>query len=563
MSKPIRERNRRAAAERVATQHAFTGRAVARRATTGRAATARATRGRPGRAVGTVCALTGVLLVSACRQAPATGATADPAGRGSSSITFTRVADVPAATDRASTGGVSWADYDGDGDPDLYVANGYTVTAQEPAPKPNRLYRNEAGGLVPVASGPLVEIEAYSSGSTWGDYDDDGDVDVFIANQRGQDNLLFRNDGDGRFTRIDGIAPVQDGGASYAATWVDVDADGHLDLHVSNGGLSGVQRDFLYRNLGGGTFERIASGPVVEDSTASGAAVWADYTGDGLPDLFVADRWALPHLNNRLYRNEGDWRFTRVTDGPVVNDTLNSLGAAWGDCDNDGHLDLYVTDANGGANRLYVNDGEGGFRDGSTGPHTLDGGSSYAASWADMDNDGDLDLLVHNWGAAPAVYENLGGCTFRRIAAGDLGRDIGYAASIAWADYDGDGDLDVYLGNWPNWEGAGEQNFLYRNDGANGGWLKVRLVGTRSNRSGIGARVTVFATIDGEPTVQTRERSGASTFRSQDALELRFGLGDAPSVDSLVVRWPSGTVDRLADLAANRALTIVEDAGAS
>ncbi|MFW6202650.1 MAG: CRTAC1 family protein, partial [Gemmatimonadota bacterium] len=469
---------------------------------------------------------------------------------------FTRVRGVPSAADRASTGGVSWVDYDGDGDEDLYVTNGYTVT-EEPTPEPNRLYRNDGGQLVPVETTPLTADSAFSSGSTWGDYDNDGDLDVFVSNQRGQDNLLFRNEGDGRFTRIEGIAPVEDGGASYASTWVDVDGDGHLDLHVSNGGLSGVERDFLYRNRGDGTFERITAGPIVEDSTASTSALWADYDDDGDPDLFVADRWALPHLTNRLYRNEGGWRFTRVATGPVVTDTMRAHSAAWGDCDNDGAMDLYVG-ADAEANRLYVNDGRGGFEPGPSGPHVLDGGATNAVGWADIDNDGDLDLVVHNWGAAPAVYENVGGCTFRRIMAGDLGREIGYASSLAWADFDDDGDLDLYLGNWPNWEGGGEENMFYRNDGANGHWLKVRLVGTRSNRAGLGARVTAHATIRGESVIQTRERTGASTFRSQDASVLHFGMGDADAVDRLVIRWPSGAIDELVDVPLDRTITITE-----
>jgi hypothetical protein len=471
---------------------------------------------------------------------------------------FTRVTAGALTQDRASTGGVSWVDFDDDGDLDLYVTNGYDVSAAEPSPQANRLYLNDGDGrFTSVTSGPLVSDSSYSSGSTWGDYDNDGDLDVFVSNQRGQDNALYRNDGAVGFTQLSGLPPTTDGGHSYSAGWVDVDSDGQLDLLVSNGGLSSVEPNFLYRNNGDGAFERIVEGPVVSDSSASGGAVWGDYDNDGDPDLFVANRVG----PNDLYRNDGDWRFTKIEDGPIATDAFPSMAAAWGDYDNDGDLDLYVANIYGLANSLYRNNGDGSFESVRSGPHVVDGGHSYGVNWADYDRDGDLDLLVANWGAAPVLYRNRGDGEFERAAAGELGQTIAYASSLTWGDYDRDGDLDLYIGSWPNQPGDGEPNHLYRNEGTEFNWLAVRLRGTASNRSAIGARLWIQTRVDDSTLVQLREITAHTSWRSQNDLTAYFGLGPATAVERLTVRWPSGTVEHVADLPVNQTVEIVEGLG--
>jgi hypothetical protein len=472
---------------------------------------------------------------------------------------FTRVAAGPAVTNHASTGGVTWVDYDADGDLDLYVTNGYDVSASNPTPQGNRLYRNEGGAFVADRENALVQDSGYSSGSTWGDYDNDGNLDVFVSNQGGQENFLFRGLGDGGFQRAPSGPVGTDGGGSYSASWVDVDNDGHLDLYVANGGLSAPEPDFLYRNNGDGTFAKVSDSPVVADTAASGGGVWGDYDGDGDQDLFVPRRLSPGIVNNALFRNEGGWRFTRVTTGPVVTDTLNSMAGAWGDVDGDGDLDLYVANMYGGANTLYLNDG-GSFAVAEPSPAVVDGGHSYAANWADYDNDGDFDLIVVNWGAAPVLYANDGAGLLDRAPGGDLGAIVAAASSVAWGDYDGDGDADLYVGNWPNYPGPGELNFLYRNDAGAGNWLKVSLVGSTSNRAGIGARVTTRFARGGESLVQMQEVTAHTGWRSQNPLELLFGLGTATEVE-IEVRWPSGVVDRVADATANQRLVVTEGQG--
>jgi hypothetical protein len=226
--------------------------------------------------------------------------------------------------------------------------------------------------------------------------------------------------------------------------------------------------------------------------------------------------------------------------------------------DNDGDLDLYVGNLFGWGNLLYRNEGGGDFSQVTEGPAVVDGGATYAVNWADANDDGWLDLVVVNWGAAPVLYLNDGQGKLGRAPAGDLGAALAYGANVAWGDMDNDGDLDLYLGNWPNAPGPGELNQLFRNDGPTGGWLDVRLIGMTSNRAGIGARVTLRAEIDGKIVTQTREVSAHTGWRSQNSLLQHFGLGDATEVESIEVRWPSGIVDRLSGVGAKQVIEIVE-----
>jgi hypothetical protein len=475
-------------------------------------------------------------------------------------LLFSLATSGAAVTDAASTGGVSWVDYDGDGDLDLFVTNGYDVSAPEPTPQANRLYRNEGNGVLEIVdAGPVTADEGYSSGHTWGDYDNDGDPDLFVANQQDQTNFLYRNDGGGSFTRILEGDVATDGGHSYAAAWVDVDRDGALDLFVANGGLSHTGANFLYRNRGNDRFEKITEGAIVTEQAGSCGIAWGDYDNDGDADLFVANHGFNPAINNNaLYRNDGAWTFTRVTDIAVVEDHQASSTANWMDYDNDGDLDLYVGNLYGVANLLYRNDGTGNLEAVTGVPIAVDGGYSQATTWEDFDNDGDLDLLIANWGSAPDLYLNDESGHLERARAGDVGRLIDYAATVASGDFDADGDVDVYLGNWPNNPGPGEPNRLFVNQGTEGNWLQVELSGTKSNRGGIGARVTVVADIEGVSRTQIREVGSQTGFRSQSSRVQHFGLAEATIVAEVTVAWPSGERSRIEDVKSNQRVTITE-----
>ena len=253
-----------------------------------------------------------------------------------------------------------------------------------------------------------------------------------------------------------------------------------------------------------------------------------------------------------LYRNERDGTFLDITEVAGVGDVGKGDGVSFGDYDNDGFLDLYV--ANFGPNVLYRNDGRGGFIDVTEDAGVGHEGSGVGATFGDYDNDGLLDLYVANFGPN-LLYRNIGDGQFDDVTADAGVGDSEDGFGTVFGDYDGDGDLDLYVAN-------GGTNVLYRNDvcsrGADGGtryhWLRVRTVGTSSNVSGVGAQVKA---IHGACS-QMREVRGGSGYCSQSGFPVVFGLREHTYVDSLIVRWPSGTVDVLCSVGADTTLTIVE-----
>ncbi len=426
--------------------------------------------------------------------------------------------------DSAEGAGAAWGDYDNDGDLDIYLAN---------ADGPDRLFSNEGpAGFVDATAAPLGHPGA-SAGVAWGDCDNDGDLDLYVADSAGP-NRLYMNDGG---TFVDATAaPVTEPEFASGVAWGDYDADGGLDLYVVGHG-----ENRLFRNTGGGSFEDVTSPPLGGGDAGEGAA-WGDYDDDGDLDLYVANDTA----SNRLFANEGNGSFSDVTE-PPVDDANASTGAAWGDCDNDGDLDLYVTNADA-PNRLFLNAG-GSFSDAAAGA-LAHPGDSRGATWGDFDNDGDLDLYVVNAGEPNLLFTNLGQGSFV-LDAHRGARDPGDARSVAWGDHDDDGDLDLYVAN-----AAGENNVLLSNQSAAANhWLRVAPQGDASNRAGIGARVRV---VD-ERGAQIREISGGSGSLGQNASVAHFGLGSVALVETIEVRWPNGLRSVRYNVDADRLVTIPEN----
>ncbi|RMG58073.1 MAG: VCBS repeat-containing protein, partial [Bacteroidetes bacterium] len=251
-----------------------------------------------------------------------------------------------AVTDGEDTWGFAWVDYNGDGYQDLFVP---TYDPQ----RPNRLYHNQGNGtFVQVSGGALTSDLGSAVSATWGDYDNDGDPDVFVASNVGAVNHLYRNDG-GSFTRVDAGALSDYNGYCHSAAWVDYDQDGYLDLFVTD--YMPTRFNTLWHNDGDGTFSLASgAGPLVEEAAYSLGAVWADYDLDGDPDLFVPNDRNAP---NSLYRNEGNGQFAKILGGDIGSDAGSSVGASWGDYDNDGDPDLFVANAGAQASFLYRNDG--------------------------------------------------------------------------------------------------------------------------------------------------------------------------------------------------------------
>ena len=310
---------------------------------------------------------------------------------------------------------------------------------------------------------------------------------------------------------------------------------------------------------GTGVFTSITNNLVGTATEDSFDAAWADYNNDGRPDLFVAVSSDPP--TNRLYLNLGGGSFAQVTSGSIVTDSAHSFGCAWADYDNDGYLDLFV--AARGNNFLYHNNGDGTFTRMTSdvvGSIASDLAGFDQCAWGDYDNDGFIDLFVTHdeHGDGPdmnLLYHNNGDGSFTRILTGSLVNDAGHRWGCAWGDYDNDGFLDLFVAKGAD---AGSQNNdLYRNNGNRNNWLKVKCVGTVSNRSAIGAKVRAKATIGGKTFWQLREISTGSGL-SKNPLEAHFGLGDATNVDTLRIEWPSGIVQEFPNVAAKQFLTITE-----
>jgi hypothetical protein len=455
--------------------------------------------------------------------------------------TFTKITAGNIVSDHGSTYAGAWGDFDNDGFIDLVAANG--------APSSNEnefLYRNDGTGAFTKITGiNVVTNGGVSFAAAWGDYDNDGFLDLFIPNLN-QKNFLYRNLGNGVFTKIAAGNIVNDVGNSVACAWGDYDNDGWLDLFVAN---RGGQKNFLYHNNGDGTFTKITTGNVVNDVGSSEGCAWGDYDNDGYLDLFVTNYGQ----RNFLYHNNRDGTFTKVSTGSIVTDIAYSVCAAWGDYNNDGYLDLFVTSF-GGYNLFYRNNRDGTFTRITTGNIATDGGTAVGCTWGDYDNDGALDLFVSRASNQPnLLYHNNGDGILDKITTGNIVTDGGDSIGSAWGDYDNDGFLDLFVANR-----AGQNNFLYHNDGNSNHWLRVKCVGTVSNRAAIGTKIRIKATIAGLERWQLRQISGGDGENNSDSLIAQFGLGDAIVIDAVRVEWPSGAVQELTNTAPNQTLTLIE-----
>jgi len=446
--------------------------------------------------------------------------------------TFTKITTGQIVTDGGDSSGCAWGDFDNDGFPDLFVGNGGTR---------NFLYRNNGDGTFTKLTNAVPAMDR-GYGASWGDYDNDGQLDLFVANLGA--NYLYRNNGNGTFTKVTSFAGAV-GASSWSGSWGDFNRDGWLDLFICNGGGN---NNVLLRNNGDGTFTRITVGRIVSDGGTSIGAAWQDYNNDGWPDLFVANYGG----NSFLYRNLRDGTFERITSGPIGTDSQTALVPDWGDYNNDGCPDLAIGAF--GHNMLYRNLGDGSFARQTSGPFVLDSQNSEIVQWVDYDNDGFLDLFSANAsGQNNTLYRNNGDGTFTKILTGSLVNDGGDSAGCAWADYDNNGFLDLFVANW---RGSGP-NSLYRNNGNSNHWLKVKCVGSVSNRAAIGAKVRVKATLRNQSMWQLREISGGTGYGQTTPLA-HFGLGDASVAETVRVEWPSGAVQEFHQVDANQLFTVIE-----
>ena len=458
---------------------------------------------------------------------------------------------------KASTGGISLVDVDNDNDLDVYVSNGYDVSSVPAVAQKNRLYLNNGNGDFRLdEESVLSNDEMFSSGSTWGDFNNDGFTDVFISNQRSQHNALFANRGNGEFERITNSIVGQDAGHSYSANWSDIDNDGDLDLYVANGGISHKEVDFLYENNEDGTFSKIETTPITIDTLSTIGGLWRDFNGDNLPDLYASYRLQ----KDRIYYNLGDWKFEiYILEVPEAERySFPKSSGTVGDIDNDGDLDIYQTSLMGGANFLFINDGKGNFEFSPKGQLTSSGGHTYGALFEDFNNDGDQDIIVANWGSGVHLFENKRG-SFEQLTNTEMSSHIFYASTITAGDLDNDGRQDVIIPQWPNSKGAYERNEVFLNTSdVTGNWLKVKLTGVQSNRSGIGAKISIRCNSGDEVISLVKVVSSQQTWRSQGGLVQNFGLGNCSVADEVKVGWPSGLVTTIEGVSANQLIEVEE-----
>ncbi len=499
-------------------------------------------------------------------------------------------------------GGAAMFDFDGDGRLDIYLVNSYTVEAalaKKPRPAA-ALYRNLGKGkFEEVAAKVGVADPGWAMGVSVADYDNDGDDDLFVTCFG--PNKLYRNLGNGKFEDVTAKAGVGDERFSTGSAWGDYDRDGDLDLFVANyvdfklddlpqfgkgtlcqyrnvpvqcgpRGLPGAG-DSLYRNNGDGTFTDVTKQAKVDDPNGfyGLGVMWTDFDDDGWPDIFVAND-ATP---NFAYRNNHDGTFTEqgLMLGVAVDENgveQGSMGISIADYDRDGRLDFIVTNFAEQYNSVYRKNADGTFADASRNTKTADVSLPYVGwgtKFFDYDNDGWPDLLVVNGHVYPQVEGAYTGGQYRQRklfyrnlrngSFADLSNEVGEAMKerrasrgAAFGDYDEDGDVDVIINDLDG------PPMLLRNDGGNkaANWISLKLVGTKSNRNAVGARVELKAA----GLTQIDEVHAGDSYISHSDWRLHFGLGEAKTVDEIVVRWPSGKTEKLSKVAVNQTMKIVE-----
>lgn len=456
---------------------------------------------------------------------------------------FESVPDSPINNSGDASRSAAFVDVDDDGFEDIFISNG-PESGQN-----NTLYMNLGNGTFSESiSDPVTSDGDPSDGATWGDIDNDGDVDLFVVNWYGVRNLLYLNNGNGTFLKSTDKL-ITRGGYSETASWADFNKDGYLDLYGTNSSpdLRGTANN-LFINNGDGRFTSESGNIIALPREDSRSVNWIDYDNDSDLDIFISNE---NNTANRLYRND-DGAFVEVLDIPVVTDKASSMGSSWGDYDNDGDLDLFVANYNQ-RSQLYRNDGNDIFSPVSN-AITNEIGYSFGSSWGDIDNDGDLDLFVANaFKVNPAepvqnfLFINQGDGSFIRELNDVVATDLGWTFGAAFGDYDNDGFLDLVTANTD----GPEDNALYHNLGNDHNWVNIRCRGSVSNYSAIGAKVRIKAIINGNEVWQMREISSQSGYNCQNSMRVHFGVGDATNIDEMIIEWPLGNVEEFENIAIN------------
>jgi hypothetical protein len=483
--------------------------------------------------------------------------------------TFIKITEGPLVTTVDRSHNATWWDYDGDGNLDVIVQRVSNIDPGSDPGVPQPLYRNQGDGtFVQITTNAIALTPRNGLGGAVGDCDNDGDQDVYLTSGHfgGADPLddLFRNDGSGRFTALVGQPWSEDFDFSFDCSFVDLDQDGWLDVFVNISSWSDGQPPCVYRQTPPGTFVKLTetqTGSILTSLLVSDNAAWVDYDSDGDLDLLRIDYRG----GSELHQNNGRGFFQLATPASLV----QSPGGKgfWADFDNDGFPELFV----GGSgepirpNALYRNVAGQGFTDVAAQAGVAVTMNTWASAVGDYDNDGWLDIYAMDcdWGggiSGPNVlFHNRGDGTFEQVEVGSPIRDGDSRIDVRFVDYDNDGFLDLLMICGSDYL---RLNHMYRNNGIGIGntnhWLKIKLNGQASNRSGIGAKIRVKATIGGKEIWQLREMTGNGYSQTCPGLIAHFGLGDSVQATTVRIEWPSGIVQELTNVTADQAMTVTE-----
>ncbi|MCD4730863.1 MAG: FG-GAP-like repeat-containing protein [Bacteroidales bacterium] len=449
-------------------------------------------------------------------------------------VQFTNIAVTAGVNDGGNGQGVVSFDFNNDGLLDIYLTNNGQT---------NRLYKNLDGETFSdVAETFGVNYTGNGRGCAAGDYNNDGFTDLIIGNWQ-QMLILFRNDST-TFSNVTIEAGMNQQSYGGSINWFDYNNDGMLDCYVGNDGVPSHD-NYLFQNEDLNSFTDIAASVGLIDGRSTLSVASADYDHDGDIDFFIGNQTGSP--TGVLYRNDLT-TFTDVSIASGLETSSYTWGADWGDFNNDGNPDLYLCNSNAN-NQCFINNGDGTFTESAFLLGIDDPSQSFSCGWADYDNDGDLDLYVSNGQTAlDKLYRNEG------LYFLDVLAEVGMAGnqhtgSITWGDFNNDGFLDLYLSN------NGTANNLYVSNANNmNKWIVMKLQGDPSNKSAIGTRIRIVA--NGQS--QIREVQGGSGHNGQHSLPVEFGIGQATIIDTVIVNWPSGLEQTITGIVPNQILSLTE-----
>jgi len=429
-----------------------------------------------------------------------------------------------------TSAGISWLDFNNDSYPDIFISN-----AQK---QNNVLYINQKGkGFTTKEIDNITNDQSSTSAAAWADFDNDGDQDVLFANQHGEDNRLFINEKD-----VFKLHQTFDKGDTYHANWIDYNNDGFLDCFIPNA-QTGITQLFQQKNKKFSPLVNVIS----ELKGFHSGTSWLDINNDNYQDLYIP----IAGANDEFFKYNGAMK-NFVGDNTILGKTIGNKnftsGISFGDYNNDGDMDAFLANLNNQKNILLTNvnsvfhfDSDGLLDDEL---------SSWVGLWGDYDNDGDLDLVVTNYDQPNSIFENIGGLFFK-VNIPNITDKAFFSSGVAWADYNKDGFLDIAFANWEK-----KENLFLEGVSNSNNWVVFKLIGKKSNRDAIGAKVTISY---GDNNIQYREMQSNMGLRSYPQRIAHFGLGNYESNITVSVVWPSGKKQKFNISELNTYYSITED----